>query len=387
MKGTNKKQPYTVAKAQDFIRLLDSTELKVGACVEVRRAVHRHAQVIKVLRDSKTINFYYSQPHMEPIDPKKPDGTEKTEEELTVEKEDRSHLPLREYPDFGISEDDLEKVKAGGKAKAKQMRFNLGTIHAIRPDGSFDVAWNEKILSKIHQLKCKPWDLSTRDLSCCKVNIQNATALTLFAAASNKGERADDNNFVDRGGWAELEDALGVDTGFCSTLVSIMRKDEVLVQLNLSALLQEIAKNNPSVSIEQLAGLSSVARGEVEGLDDLAEQLRINQQLLEGLVLCTSGEGRDVRGSPAVNTLLGRIGLSPNVMSALVALIQGDLAGMDDISQKLGLGVKPEVLEGLFVVSSPFSHDVDEMRKYVGPLAEHFKLTDPQSVACTILGC
>ena len=40
-----------------------------------------------------------------------------------------------------------------------------------------------------------------------------------------------------------------------------------------------------------------------------------------------------------------------------------------------------QVLEGIFVVSSSFSHDVDEIRKFAGPLADHLYLTDPNSVS------
>jgi hypothetical protein len=203
--------------------------------------------------------------------------------------------------------------------------------------------------------------------------LSSLCALTALCAKSTTGEHSDKHATTgdkDRRatGWPHIEKALNLTTGTMDLLVSCARMDEPSVTSNLQIVLQDESTLDSRV----VAGLVSIAHGEVAGIEDLAALVNVDPAIAEGLVLVSAADGPEFRGSQSVRTLLGSLGLDVSVMEAVLALNKIDMEGASEISEALSSEIRlpAEILRGLMCVCretglTEVGHHVQRMGKAV----------------------
>jgi hypothetical protein len=232
---------------------------------------------------------------------------------------------------------------------------------------------------------------------------QHLAALLSFAAGSEFGEDPFSEDPEEK--WTTLSSVLGVPAVLLEVLVAAKNRHAHKVETSVHRMIELSASaSNGLIDPAFVPGLVSIAQAEFTGLEDIARKLKIpvrapstsvstscvrvrdcvcayaQTDVVEAIVLVSSGTGEQVRRSPQVHKLMSRLGLNSRIMASLWSLAQAPVDGMDVICQDINSPIKPSVMRGLSVVASD-THKPSEVERFCGPLVRYLHLNDPQSAS------
>ncbi len=192
-----------------------------------------------------------------------------------------------------------------------------------------------------------------------------------------------------------LSTKFGVPEVFLKLVSNVALRNQKEVKNNLIELIstKRFHGNTPEENIAR--GFISLATGEVDSIEDLAQAVNFDADVAEGLSLVAGSVTSFVPlarflTSSSLNKVFTRCGLSLKVMAALLAIVNRDFKHGDEISNSISLiKINGRYLRAIMAVyreENPKSRKEkrESIRKTIRPIARLYKLSDIEVVTSII---
>ena len=158
-----------------------------------------------------------------------------------------------------------------------------------------------------------------------------------------------------------IEDATAMPPGVLDGLIAVARADTHALPAAIMRVTGQLHRDE-RIDANVIAGLVSLAEAGVTGVEDLtmgSSALRsLDPDIIEGLVVVSSGEQADVIGSESLCRLLRLLGLNVAPTVALLSVLKAGVDNAPLLAEMLALDVKPGILRSLLAIANAGSDDM-----------------------------